>query len=159
MGRRAKHTGSGRDLQTQAAAQLRTLMNGIDLAEFKAQVYASDLVDMLAGMAFDPTIAPADLPVAEFRAKIALQLLNRAYGTPTEKTRIEVHEVGSTVSEEGLAVRAQITIVEQSVAEYKEMEKYFHLPPDQWPDWLRARMERASSPDVVPAIADGQTSS
>jgi hypothetical protein len=83
-----------------AALHLRTLLSTYDLAEFQAQTHSARMVDILAAFADDVT-RPDD-----FRRVCANDVLNRAYGTPTQKAKIEFHdprakgESGSTIGEE-----------------------------------------------------------
>ena len=67
-----------------AAAGLRTMLSRYNLAEFQAQTHAVEMIDMLAGIALDPT-APLDM-----RRNCANDVLDRAYGKAATQARVEI---------------------------------------------------------------------
>jgi hypothetical protein len=67
------------------AMQIREAMSVVDAAEVQARFWETQMVDLLAGMATDATLADKDLPVARFRAEMALHVLDRARGRPAQK--------------------------------------------------------------------------
>ena len=69
-------------IEAQARAALRDLMSKYDIAEYRAQQHAADMVDIVAGFARDETKPDA------FRRQCALDVLDRAYGTVTVKSHI-----------------------------------------------------------------------
>ena len=133
-------------LRQQAAQQLRAMLSQFDVAELQAQMYAADMVDLIANLARDVTLQPQDLDVARFRADMASRVLDRAYGKPAEKQYLKVED---NRAPEDKTVTLEIETVRRAVDEYRQMDHYFHLPPDQWPEWLRARVggQSSSAPD------------
>jgi len=83
MGRRSIALEDTVKVRNAAAVQLRTLLKRYDLAEFQAQTHAAEMVDTLAGFVRDITLP------AEFRAKCANDVLDRGYGKPASKARVE----------------------------------------------------------------------
>ena len=112
-----------------AALQLRTLLGRYDLAEFQAQTHSARMIDILAAFADDVTRPD------EFRRSCANDVLNRAYGTPVTKAKIEFHdprakgESGSTIGEEIEAAKVAADM-------FQRMNDLTmrRVPMDKWPE-------------------------
>ncbi len=144
-------------LRQQAAQQLRALLSQYDIAEFQAQTHAAAMIDLLANFAYDVTLPGDPLEVARFRADMAMRVLDRAYGKPAEKQYLKVED---NRAPEDKTVTVEIETVRQAVTEFRQMDQYFHLPPDQWPEWLRRRVsggaELAPESERSAPSAEGQ---
>lgn len=130
-------------LRQQAAQQLRAMMSQFDIAEFQAQTHAAAMIDLLASFAYDVTLPGDPLEVARFRAEMAMRVLDRAYGKPAEKQYVKLEDARAP---EDKAVTIEIETVRRAVTEFRQMDQYFHLPPDQWPEWLRRRVSGGADP-------------
>jgi hypothetical protein len=146
MGRRALIPVGFDKAREQASKNLKTLLSRFDVAEFRAQMHASDMVDVLAGFAMDPTQAPA------FRRDCAKDVLERAYGTVGQKTGIEVHDV---TPEAANPVMALIESHQRTAAQLQRLDAYVgKVPVEEWPEDIKAAGKEFIS---AWAETDGQT--
>jgi hypothetical protein len=116
-----------------AAAQLRTLLKRYDTAEFQAQTHACRMVDMLAGFA-DDIFQPV-----EFRRQCANDILDRAYGKPATKARVEIVDTSAKTAE-GMTVgdEIQAAIVTADVFRRVNDLTMRQIPFSEWPDDVKA---------------------
>jgi hypothetical protein len=134
-------------VRNEAAKQLRTLLQAFDIAEITAQTYAADMVHLLASMALDPNITPADLPVLEFKAARARDVLARGYGQPATKAQVTVHRAEDLAPDSKVA--ADIEAAKVAAEEFREIDKYLQRPFDEWPQWMQERFAQSGSPNLT----------
>jgi hypothetical protein len=118
-----------------AAEQLRTLLKRYDLAEFQAQTHAIRMVDMLAGFADDTKQS------MEFRRQCANDVLDRAYGKPATKARVEITDTAAR-SASGLTVGEEIEAAIVSAEVFQRLNDLTmrQIPIEQWPEDVREAM-------------------
>lgn len=121
-----------REIKALATLTLRELLRGHDISEFQAQQHAADMVNFLAAVALDVT---QDIGV---RRQCANDVLNRAYGTPATKARVEITDTstrgqsGATIGEEIEAIR-MTTMLQEQINELTMR----NIPPEAWPEDVR----------------------
>lgn len=135
MGRRSVAVNESNTLKARqmAATQLRTLLSRYDLAEFQAQTYAADMVDVLAGFARDPCQS------VEFRRQCANDVLNRAYGMPATKATLTVIDPREQTPDGLTTVGAQIEAIKAGAAQLQTLDQYVgKRPVSEWPESIKA---------------------
>lgn len=138
MGRRALVTINPRkelsplDGHAAATAALRKLLRKYDISEFEAQKHAVEMVQILAGFARDVT---ADVA---FRRQCANDVLNRAYGTPTEKKQVTILDPNAE-TDKGATIGAEIEAIHVETRRLEERDRLIaqKVPFDQWPEDVR----------------------
>ena len=108
------------------------MLQRYDMAEFQAQTYACDMIDMLAGFAQDMT-----LPVA-FRRECANDVLDRAYGKPATKTQVEIVNTEDQTGT-GRTVGEDIESARLSADLYQRLNSLVAqgVSPENWPAEVR----------------------
>ena len=131
MARRSLIPGNVTRAQTEMSRYLRELYSQYDIAEFRAQTHAADMVDILAGFARDPTQA------VTFRRDCANDVLNRAYGTPAQKaTTLQL----DPASQEGGKVAALIDQSRETTAMLALLDQWTQVSYEDWPDNIREQL-------------------
>lgn len=130
----------------EAQKSLRTLLTRYDMAEFRAQQHASDMVDIVAGFARDPTLDP------KFRKECAIDVMNRAYGTVTQKTQVTM--IGQVAADDPVA--RDIAKATEQAAAYRRLSEYIDaVPYADWPDDVKVLAgDMGAAFDIQPATVE-----
>lgn len=136
MGRRAIEKMDPKEARQAVARHMRRLMStsGVNMAQFKAQVYEEAMVDLLAGFAMDAGQPPS------FRRDCAKDVLSYARGA----IKPWIHD-GETIDpsatgDSGSPVREEIEATRVTAEAYQELDDLVRrkVPPEQWPERIRA---------------------
>lgn len=121
-----------REVKAIATLTLRELLRGHDIAEFQAQRYAADMIDFLAAVAMDVT---QDIGT---RRQCANDVLNRAYGTPATKARVEITDA-TTQGTSGMSIADQIDAIRLTTSMQEQINELTMkgIPPEAWPEEVR----------------------
>lgn len=115
----------------EASNNLRKLFASYDIAEFRAQTHAADMVDILAGFARDPTQA------ISFRRECANDVLNRAYGTPAQKATVLQLDPASP---EAGRVAQLIDQNRETTQQLALLDAWSQVDYSTWPDEIKEQM-------------------
>ena len=120
--------------------QLRAMVQNYDLAELAAQAVGADMVALLTGFAFDVTLEP------EFRAKCANDVLDRGFGKPATKARVEMLDMRAPTID-GKTIGDEITAAQLSAELFQQVDDLVRreVPPEQWPEHVRAAVGDAAA--------------
>ena len=136
------------EIKAIATLTLRELLRGHDVAEFQAQQYAADMIDFLAGVAMDVT---QEIGV---RRQCANDVLNRAYGTPATKQRVEITDM-TTQGHSGVTIAQEIEAIRLTTALQEQINELVMrgIPPEAWPEDIRL----AAGNMIASFTSDGMT--
>ena len=111
-----------------------------NLAEFQARIYEADMVDIVAGFAYDVTLD------VRFRKKCAESVVDRARGRVIQTTR-SIIETASPASDDP---EKAIEAARVSVARMRELQQCLASgrPREAWPEHIRAMVDE-------PAFTEG----
>ena len=116
-----------------AAAGLRKMLSRYNLAEFEAQMYAVEMVQVLAGIALDPAAPLAD------RRGCANDVLDRAYGKSATQARVEIVDPSARDPDGGTAGEVMRGAV-MAADLYRRLTDLTMrgVPSNLWPEDVRA---------------------
>lgn len=102
------------------------------MAEFRAQLYGAEMVDILASFARDPLNPP------DFRRSCALDVLARGSGAVAQKTTITVHNPLAQGAVHD-TVAADIDAARMVSSAHLEIMRWLGegIPFERWPDRVR----------------------
>ena len=120
-------------VREQAALQLRTLLHRYDLAEFQAQTHAADMIDVLAGLARDPTV-PVDYRIIAKRTRG----IDRASGKPATKATVTMVNT-QAVGPDGRSIGETIEAARLNADAFTRLDDLVRrgVPSEMWPDDIR----------------------
>ena len=116
----------------QAKSQVRQALGTYDVAEFQAQLHAVEAVETLYQFMSDPLLAH------DFRRNCALDILERAYGKPTNKSQISLTAPPPDSDVAADPVATQIEAAKVKGQQFLELQAYIDsVPFSMWPDHVK----------------------
>lgn len=116
----------------QAMIEVQRRMAHFSIAEYTANRYAAEMVEVLRGIAIDPAV---DVTV---RRLCALDVIERSDGKVAQKVQVS-HHVDENVS--GVTLDHEAVAATTEANELAECERWISsgLSPDTWPEHVRQR--------------------